>query len=64
MLGSWLFSLLFIAVGTVVLASGIFTLLSNYKAGVNRVFFRTYGSDYDLVSRFGAVRHFAGCCNV
>jgi PAS domain S-box-containing protein len=39
MLGSWLFSLLFFAVGIVVLASGIFTLLSNFKARANRVFF-------------------------
>jgi len=39
MLGSWLFSLLFFAVGIVVLASGIFTLLNNFKARANRVFF-------------------------
>jgi len=39
MLSTWMISLLFFAVGTVVLASGIFTLQSNHKAPANRAFF-------------------------
>ena len=39
MFGSWLFLLLFFAVGIVVLASGIFTLQNNFKAPANRAFF-------------------------
>ena len=39
MISSWMVSLLFFAVSTVVLASGIFTLQSNYRAAINRVFF-------------------------
>lgn len=39
MLNIWMVSLLFFAVGTVVLSSGIFTLQSNHKAPANRVFF-------------------------
>lgn len=39
MLTTLMVSLLFFAVGTVVLASGIFTLQSNYKAPANRMFF-------------------------
>jgi len=39
MLSIWMVSLLFFAVGTVVLSSGIFTLQSNHKASANRVFF-------------------------
>ena len=39
MLGIWMVSLLFFAVGTVILSSGIFTLQSNHKAPANRVFF-------------------------
>ncbi len=39
MLSTFMVALLFIAVGTVVLTSGIFTLQSNYKAPANRAFF-------------------------
>jgi len=39
MISSWMVSLLFFTVSIVVLASGIFTLQSNYKAMINRVFF-------------------------
>ena len=39
MLNNWMVLLLFLAVGTVVLANGIFTLKSNYKAPANRAFF-------------------------
>ena len=39
MLSTLMVSLLFFATGTVVLASGIFTLQSNYKASANRIFF-------------------------
>ena len=39
MLSTWMVSLLFFAVGTVVLASGIFALQSNHKIHANRAFF-------------------------
>ena len=39
MLITWMISLLFFAVSTIVLVSGIFTLQSNHKAPTNRVFF-------------------------